>query len=261
MGDINNDGLLDFFISSYYGCRYNDIYLQKKDHSFELVSWEAGIHEMRRDQDGLWFDFDNDGKLDLLANGRLLKNSSEDIGNYVFIQLESSLDNSYAVGAKVIVYVGDQKMTRELSIGHGQKMQTSYKLHFGIGNHVKIDSVHVIWSNQKGKSTTYSQLDANNSYLLKDDGSISSPWLQGEKISVYPNPFSNVITVNHNWGDQKPEFTIQNEIGQKIHILNSTRNGSIYQLYFGESLTNSNYILTVTHRGKSESFKLIRFKK
>ena len=111
-GDINNDGLLDFFISSYYGCRYNDIYLQKKDHSFELVSWEAGIHEMRRDQDGLWFDFDNDGKLDLLANGRLLKNSSEDIGNYVFIQLESSLDNSYAVGAKVIVYVGDQKMTR-----------------------------------------------------------------------------------------------------------------------------------------------------
>ena len=82
------------------------------------------------------------------------------------------------------------------------------------------------------------------------------------KRSVYIlTTFSNVITVNHNWGDQKPEFTIQNEIGQKIHILNSTRNGSIYQLYFGESLTNSNYILTVTHRGKSESFKLIRFKK
>jgi hypothetical protein len=160
----------------------------------------------------------------------------------------------------VIAYIDDQKITRELSIGHGQKMQTSYKLHLGIGNNLKVDSIRVIWSNQKGKSTIYSQLNANNSYLLKDDGSVSSLWSQSEKISVYPNPFTNVITVNHNWGDQIPVFTIQNEIGQKIQILTTTRNGSRYQLYVGESLTSSNYILTVTHQGKSENFKLIRFK-
>lgn len=140
-------------------------------------------------------------------------------------------------------------------------MQTSYKLHLGIGNNHKVDSIRVICSNQKGKSTIYSQLNANNSYLLKDDGSVSSLWSQSEKISVYPNPFTNVIAVNHNWGNQIPEFTIQNEIGQKIQILSTTRNGSIYQLSIDESMTSSNDILTITHQGKSENFKLIRFKK
>ena len=74
-------------------------------------------------------------------------------------------------------------------------MQTSCKLHFGIGNHEKIDSIRVIWPNQKDKSTIYSQLNANNNYLLKDDGSVSSLSLQSEKISVYLNPFTNVIAV------------------------------------------------------------------
>jgi len=258
-GDINNDGLLDFFVSTYYGCRYNDIYIQNEDHTFELVTWESGVHEQRGDQDGLWFDFNNDGKLDLLTNGKLFKNNSENSGNYVFLQLESSNDNLHAVGAKIIAFVGDQKITRELSIGHGQKMQTSYKLHLGIGNNQVIDSVRVIWPNKQGKTTLYSQLNANNHYLLKDDGSIISSNNNSDKTVVYPNPFKDKIIVNKNWGDNQPEFLLQNEVGQKIQIFKITKNGINYEIELNKGLAARNYILKINHEGESQSFKLVRF--
>ena len=260
-GDINNDGLLDFFISTYYGCRYNDIYIQKEDHTFELVTWESGVHEQRGDQDGLWFDFNNDGKLDLLTSGKLFKNNSENSGNYVFLQLESSNDNLHAVGAKIIAFVGDQKITRELSIGHGQKMQTSYKLHFGIGLNQVIDSIRVIWPNKQGKTTLYSQLYANNHYLLKDDGSIISSNNNSDKTVVYPNPFKDKIIVNKNWGDNQPEFLLQNEVGQKIQIFKITKNGINYEIELDKGLAAGNYILKINHKGESKSFKLVRFEK
>ena len=257
-GDINNDGLLDFFISTYYGCRYNDIYIQKKDHTFELVTWESGVHEQRGDQDGLWFDFYNDGKLDLLTSGKLFKNNSENSGNYVFLQLESSNENLHAVGAKIIAFVGDKKITRELSIGHGKKMQTSYKLHFGIGLNQVIDSVRVIWPN-KHKTTLYSKLFANNHYLLKDDGSIISSNENSNKTVVYPNPFKDKIIVNKNWGDNQPEFLLQNEVGQKIQIFKITKNGINYEIELDKGLAAGNYILKINHEGESQSFKLVRF--
>jgi len=260
-GDINNDGLLDFFIATYYGCRYNDIYIQKEDHTFELVTWETGIHEQRGNQDGLWFDFNNDGKLDLLASGKLYKNNANNTGNYVFLQLESSANNLLSVGAKIIAYVGDQKITRELTIGHGQKMQTSYKLHFGIGNNQVIDSVRVIWPNKQGKTTLYPQLYANKHYLLKDDGSIISSNNNSDKIVVYPNPFNDKITIHKNWGDQQPEFILQNEIGQKIPIFKITKNGINYEIELDKGLAAGNYILKINHKGESQNFKLVRFQK
>lgn len=260
-GDINNDGLLDFFISTYYGCRYNDIYLQKEDHSFELVSWEAGIHELRGDQDGLWFDFNNDGKLDLLASGKLFKNNAENLDNYVFLQLESSSNNLLAVGAKIIAYVGNQKITRELTVGHGQKMQTSYKLHLGIGDHQVIDSLRVIWPNQQGKTSLYAQLFANNHYLLKDNGSVVSLSNNGDNINIYPNPFNDKIIVHKDWEDQQPEFILQNEIGQKIQINGIIQRGKSYELTLDKGLATGNYVLTIYHEGESQSFKLVRFTK
>ena len=175
--------------------------------------------------------------------------------------MESSNDNLHAVGAKIIAFVGDQKITRELSIGHGQKMQTSYKLHFGIGLNQVIDSIRVIWPNKQGKTTLYSQLYANNHYLLKDDGSIISSNNNSDKTVVYPNPFKDKIIVNKNWGDNQPEFLLYNEVGQKIQIFKITKNGINYEIELDKGLAAGNYILRINHKGESQSFKLVRFEK
>ena len=104
-----------------------------------------------------------------------------------------------------------------------------------------------------------SQLNANNHYLLKDDGSIISSNNNSDKTVVYPNPFKDKIIVNKNWGDNQPEFLLQNEVGQKIQIFKITKNGINYEIELNKGLAARNYILKINHEGESQSFKLVRF--
>ncbi len=66
-GDVNKDGLMDFFIGGAYNFS-GRIFIQQKDHSFISKKLTDGI-KMEEDMGCLLFDADQDGDLDLLVTG------------------------------------------------------------------------------------------------------------------------------------------------------------------------------------------------
>ncbi len=68
-----------------------------------------------------------------------------DVGGSPQISNASSV-NVFGIGAKVKVHVGKDVQVKEVRAGSGYQSQNDMRLHFGIGNATRIDSVVVEWS-------------------------------------------------------------------------------------------------------------------
>src|SRR5436190_4434597 len=97
-------------------------------------------------------DLDNDGDLDLVINNEnqeafVYRNNSreEGVNNYVGIKLKGKGGNGYGIGSKLKVYCDSSVYYRELVPSRGFQSSVDYKQVIGVGKHVKIDSVVVIW--------------------------------------------------------------------------------------------------------------------
>jgi hypothetical protein len=220
-GDANNDGLADFLMSVFYGCRYIDFYEQQHDNTFQLQTFKYGLSGINTGTDLVWFDYDNNGRLDLAFanNGKfvLYQNARYNTRNYVQLDLRSSSANTYAIGARVQLYAGSKVYTREISAGRGQKMQNPYRLHFGLDYNFSIDSVVVSWPSNPRKKETFTGLDVNNIYKLSEGGSVqlSVDFPQNSSIlRVYPNPASEQLLV-----------TLELNEGQDFELILSDMNG------------------------------------
>ena len=197
-GDIDNDGLLDFYITNFYNCRYSDLYIQKPDHNFEIKTQHYLPNQYyNTGEDAILFDFNNDGNLDLLTGlfnkfVTLFKNNSSTDNHYLKLLLRSTSANSYALGAKATVYSGGQQFTREVFTGRGARMGDPYRLHFGLGSLQSIDSVVVMWPVNPPIYETFTGLQINQSYTLFEGGQIIVTGLTENQslhdFSIHPNP-------------------------------------------------------------------------
>jgi len=100
-------------------------------------------------------DLDNDGDLDLVVNNvnepaLIFKNNSreQNHNNYIGVFLKGKGMNTFAVGSKIIVYEGDQKLSREVIPSRGFQSSVDYKQIIGIGKKTAIDSMIVYWPDQ-----------------------------------------------------------------------------------------------------------------
>ncbi len=97
-------------------------------------------------------DLDNDGDLDLVVNNEngpafVYKNNSREINknNFIGIFLKGNDKNTFAIGSKIKVYVGDQILSKEVVPSRGFQSSVDYKQIIGLGKAAKIDSMIIIW--------------------------------------------------------------------------------------------------------------------
>lgn len=201
-GDVNNDGLLDFYITTYYGCRYVDVYVQQPDHTFKLQSFDFGLHNIVSGEDGVWADFNNDGKLDLAGGSgnrvRLYLNTGPwDDQNYVQIELAQNDGNQRAIGATVRVHAGDYVIADFAHAGRGQRMQRASRLHFGLGDRTAVDSVVVTWPGEGKPQTVHYDLQLNERNLLRREDGLPTARPQANafalNVTAHPNPAQDVV--------------------------------------------------------------------
>jgi uncharacterized repeat protein (TIGR01451 family) len=90
--DYDNDGWLDIFVSNYMPTKFNELYHNKGDGTFEPVSSFPVTSESYMSLGASWADYDNDGDQDLFvpngigANNSLFRNN----GNGTFTKLSGS---------------------------------------------------------------------------------------------------------------------------------------------------------------------------
>jgi enediyne biosynthesis protein E4 len=111
-------------------------------------------------------DLDNDGDLDLIVNNVnqksfVYKNNSREISknNYIGILLKGKGKNTFAVGSKIKLYVGNQILSREVVPSRGFQSSVDYKQIIGLGTASKIDSMFISWPDRSYSRYTNIQVD------------------------------------------------------------------------------------------------------
>lgn len=133
LGDFNNDGLPDLYFTCVYGGDRSVLYVNRGDFNFTDVTDASGL-ELAVTYQAAWADFDNDGDLDLITDGKLYQNN---VGGTKWVALRLHGDgvnvNRSAMGAQARVRAAGRVITRQVEGATGEGNQNDMTLHFGLG--------------------------------------------------------------------------------------------------------------------------------
>lgn len=98
-------------------------------------------------------DLNNDGRVDLVINcinapAVILKNNSSP-KNYLSIVFKGDGMNTFGIGAKAYVFANGKMQYQQLMLTRGFMSSSEPKLHFGLDTAAKIDSLLIVWPDQK----------------------------------------------------------------------------------------------------------------
>lgn len=159
-GDYDNDGFLDLFLSGYMSG--NKLLHNNGDGSFTRITLGSIVNDHPLDgagtYTGVWFDYDNDGFLDLhVLNGddnfsintaNLLYHNNGNTNSWLTVKLVGTVSNRSGTGAKVrasATFAGRKRwQRRDITAGDIYNGNNLYA-HFGLGNASKADVLRIEW--------------------------------------------------------------------------------------------------------------------
>ena len=190
--DFDNDGRLDIFIAN--GHVYSQLasrklhvsYRQPKvlyrnlgNGRFDDVSAKAGpaIAAENLGRGCAFGDFDNDGDVDVLVNNldgppTLLRNDGGNRNNWISIKCVGTRSNRSAIGTRVKVVTGAHSQIDEVMSGSSYYSQNDLRLHFGLAQAGKADTVELAWPS--GLKETFRDLPANHLFVIQETKGIVS---------------------------------------------------------------------------------------
>ena len=161
--DFDNDGWIDLFVSS-TELGVNHMFHNNHDGSFTenttgpLVGTgtNAGVAAG---------DYDGDGDLDLYLSSYLqrpnllLRNDLANGNHWIELDLEGTVSNRTALGARVSLTTGGVTQIREISGCTGYRSQSALTVHFGLGANTQVDRIRIRWPSGNVQDTTLSSVD------------------------------------------------------------------------------------------------------
>ena len=129
------------------------------DLTFSNTTLQTGLAIPSISNGAAYADLDNDGDLDLVTNNmnqpasvwkNETRNSINDTAfNFITIQLKGSPGNLAGLGSKIYLYNKGKNQVLEQSPVRGFCSSIDYRLHFGIDSAENIDSIKILWPNNK----------------------------------------------------------------------------------------------------------------
>ncbi len=135
-----------------------------------------GMQVKRRSRGAGFDDLDNDGDVDVvILNSRqaptILRNDSPNTHHWIQIRLQGKETNRDGIGANVKVVAGDLVQVDEVHSGRGYQSHYGMRLHFGLGQHTRIDRIEVKWIG--GNTDVYRNVKTNQKVILVEGGQIT----------------------------------------------------------------------------------------
>ena len=141
-----------------------------KEWGFEIPSMSNGV---------AYGDLDNDGDLDMIVNNVnmqafVYKNNadSQTDNNFIKLKLEGYQSNKFAIGSTVKLYYENNVVVQELVPSRGFQSSMDYAMTIGLGTVNKIDSLRVIWPDDKTQKFT--NINVNQVLELKQSDAVET---------------------------------------------------------------------------------------
>jgi hypothetical protein len=134
----------------------NYAYHNNGDITFTNYNKQWGFELPSKSNGAAYADLDNDGDLDLVVNNVnmqsfVYRNNSQlkKDHNYIKLKFNGPDKNKFAIGTNAKVYFKDQVIDQTLIPSRGFQSSVEYPMTIGVGNTTKIDSIRIIWPDDK----------------------------------------------------------------------------------------------------------------
>ena len=176
LSDFDNDGWLDLLIVNghvYPQMEYvkseavagfrQPLLLQRNlgNGKFEDISELSGLRKLPlfSGRGAAFGDLNNDGLVDVVITNlgttpTVLLNSTQNDNQKVIFSLTQSGKNKDAIGSRVTLKTDKRRLVQEIQAGASYLSQNDFRLHFGLGQGEKIESVEVRWSDGTAERLT-----------------------------------------------------------------------------------------------------------
>ena len=160
------------------------------DLTFKRMNQAWGIEHKGFSNGSVYVDLDNDGDLEIVTNNiddvaTIFENTSSENSNYIAITFDGPDKNQNGLGTKVMLHHDGKTQYQELTLTRGFQSSVAPQMHFGLGKAMTVDSIQVIWPDQKQQ--VLKQVAANQLLTLKHDNSAEA---EREPEKLLPKIFS-----------------------------------------------------------------------
>ena len=264
--DVDNDGWADIYAAndSYFAPIPNVLYRNNQNLTFSIIE-NTPLISLEPGYGIATLDFNNDGKMDIyLANyvgmlgNQLFRNDSPPLNNWVKIKAEGTSSNRSAIGSRVTVEANGLFLVDEIAGSSGYASQSSFTLHFGLGNASQVDKLTIRWPN--GLEEVYENLPVNTTHFLTEGEGIFtdafSPVNGAVEVNATPNPFFDHLNIEQKNGyPQIASVALFDIYGKKIV---EKKDVDFPEQWNTTGLLPGVYIMRVNMGGYFSSIKLIK---
>ena len=297
-GDFDNDGDMDVFVGASSGDHklmrnngFSDDGNPDNDFTFTDVTLGAGVSSAPTGWESSAFDIDNDGYLDIIANGTILYGKGDltfedadpnqinykngafgdlnndgfidtfyngiryynlgNSNNWVKINTVGTASNINGIGARVEIHTPSGVQIRDVRSGEGFEFMSSLNTHFGLGSETQIDNIIIYWPS--GIVDTVPNPGVNTTHNIVEGAFLSNDENVVSDFKLYPNPVANVLNIDSTNDLSEGKITIFDIQGKVV----------LYQDLDLDKLDVSNleggmYILRLENQGKTWVQKFVK---
>ena len=144
----------------------NYIFKNEGDLTFSNKTVDWGLTETSFSNGAAYADLDNDGDLDFVISNIdeaafVYENKSQNNskGNFLKIKLIGINQNRSGLGAKITIKCGDEFQMNEHYLNRGYLSSIEDNVHFGLGDHKRVDSLWIDWPD--GNRQLLTQINSN----------------------------------------------------------------------------------------------------
>jgi hypothetical protein len=190
--DFDNDGWEDFFLVNGHvypqvdsirsKLRYAEpklLFLNQRNGTFKDISKLAGaaIQVPQVSRGMAVGDLFNDGKLEavvenLVGRPMILRPEGGPRKHWISFQLEGVKSNRLALNARMRAIAGNLVQSGEVISGGSYLSQSDLRIHFGLGEHERLDEAKVFWPD--GRIETLTNLTADRFYTVREGAGVVS---------------------------------------------------------------------------------------